>query len=144
MPGGKWQALHADKLWSRNTVIGAIYHAHLRGELERLGYSLDMKGKHGTFEIAGVPKAVLAEFSQRRAEILERATHLGIKSPVGLREITNRSRDPKLGVEARAAPTQEWASRASALGSDGTELAAPAEARSVLDRKRFLKGKRGS
>ena len=77
MPGGKWQALHADKLWSRNTVIGAIYHAHLRGELERLGYSLDMKGKHGTFEIAGVPKAVLAEFSQRRAEILERATHLG-------------------------------------------------------------------
>src|SRR3546814_2625958 len=65
MPGGKWQALHADKLWSRNTVIGAIYHAHLRAELERLGPSLHMKGKHGTFEIAGVPKTVLAEFSHR-------------------------------------------------------------------------------
>ena len=132
MPGGKWQALHADKLWSRNTVIGAIYHAHLRGELERLGYSLDMKGKHGTFEIAGVPKAVLAEFSQRRAEILERATHLGIKSPEGLREITKRSRDPKLGVEDRAALKQEWASRAAALGFDGKALAAAAEARSVF------------
>lgn len=132
MPGGNWQALHADKLWSRNTVIGAIYHAHLRGELERLGYSLDMKGKHGTFEIAGVPKAVLAEFSQRRAEILERATHLGIKSPEGLREITKRSRDPKLGVEDRAALKQEWASRAAALGFDGKALVAAAEARSVF------------
>lgn len=132
MPGGNWQALHADKLWSRNTVIGAIYHAHLRSELERLGYSLDMKGKHGTFEIAGVPKAVLAEFSQRRAEILERATHLGIKSPEGLREITKRSRDPKLGVEDRAALKQEWASRAAALGFDGKALVAAAEARSVF------------
>src|SRR3546814_14463151 len=36
MPGGKWQALHADKLWSRNTVIGAIYHAH-RSEERRVG-----------------------------------------------------------------------------------------------------------
>ncbi len=132
MPGGNWQALHADKLWSRNTVIGAIYHAHLRGELERLGYSLDMKGKHGTFEIAGVPKAVLAEFSQRRAEILERATHLGIKSPEGLREITKRSRDPKLGVEDRAALKQEWIDRSAAFGFDGKALVAAAEARSVF------------
>lgn len=132
MPGGKWQALHAEKLWSRNTVIGAIYHAHLRGELERLGYSLGMKGKHGTFEIAGVPKAVLAEFSRRRTEILARATQLGIKSPEGLREITKRSRDPKLGVEDRAALKQEWVSRATALGFDGKALAGVAEARSVF------------
>lgn len=132
MPGGKWQALHADKIWSRNSVIGAIYHAHLRGELERLGYSLDLKGKHGTFEIAGIPKRVLAEFSQRRAEILERATKLGIKSPEGLREITKRSRDPKLGVEDRAALKKDWVDRAVALGFDGKALVEAAEARSVF------------
>src|SRR3546814_2943820 len=91
-----------------------------------------MEGKHGTVEIAGFPNAVLAEFSQRRAEILERATHLGIKSPEGLREITKRSRDPKLGVEDRAALKQEWASRAAALGFDGKALVSAAEARAVF------------
>lgn len=129
MPGGKWQALHADKIWSRNSAIGAIYHAHLRGELERLGYCLDLKGKHGTFEIAGIPKRVLAEFSQRRAEILERATKLGIKSTEGLREITKRSRDAKLGVEDRAALKKDWVDRAAALGFDGKALVEAAEAR---------------
>ena len=38
MPDGKWQALHADKIWSNNTVIGSIYHAFLRQEMEKLGY----------------------------------------------------------------------------------------------------------
>ncbi|MCF8706977.1 MobF family relaxase [Rhizorhapis sp. SPR117] len=132
MPDGKWQALHADKIWSHNSVIGSIYHAHLRAELEKLGYQVELKGKHGTFEISGVPKAVLGEFSQRREEILERATKLGIKSPEGLREITKRSRDPKLDVEDRAALKQDWIDRAAALGFDGKGLVASAEARAGM------------
>ncbi|MDX3910965.1 MAG: MobF family relaxase [Sphingobium sp.] len=132
MPDGKWRALHADKIWSHNSIIGSIYHAHLRVELEKLGYTLDLKGKHGTFEIAGVPKAVTAEFSQRREEILERATRLGITSPEGLREITTRSRDPKLGVEDRAALRQDWIDRAGALGFDGKDLVLAAQARTGL------------
>ena len=133
MPDGKWQALHADKLWSHNSIIGSIYHAYLRLELERAGYQLDMKGKHGTFEIAGVPKAVLAEFSQRREEILERATNLDIRSPEGLREITQRSRDPKLKVEDREVLKQEWTDRAAAHGFDGKDLRAAAEARAGMN-----------
>jgi conjugative relaxase-like TrwC/TraI family protein len=132
MPDGKWQALHADKIWSHNSIIGSIYHAYLRAELERVGYQLDLKGKHGTFEIAGVPKAVIEEYSQRRQEILSRATQLGIKSPEGLREITKRSRDAKLDVEDRAALKQDWIDRAAALGFHGKDLAAAAEARAGL------------
>ncbi len=132
LPDGKWQALHADMIWSRNSVIGTIYHAYLRSEIERLGYQVDSKGKHGTFEIAGVPKAVLTEFSQRREEILARAKQLGVKSPEGLREITKRSRDPKLNIEDRAALKQEWIDRAAALGFDGKSLVAGAEARTAL------------
>lgn len=132
MPDGKWQALHGDKLWSHNSIIGSIYHAYLRTELERAGYQLDLKGKHGTFEISGVPKAVIAEYSQRREEILERATRLGIKSPEGLREITQRSRDPKLDVEDREALKQDWIDRAAAHGFDGKDLRAAAEARAGM------------
>lgn len=133
MPDGKWQALHADKIWSHNSVIGSIYHAHLREGLEKLGYQVDLKGKHGTFEISGVPKEVIGEFSQRREQILERATQLGITSPEGLREITKRSRDPKLNVEDREALKQSWIDRAEGLGFDGKLLVEAAGARAGLN-----------
>lgn len=132
MADGKWQALHGDKLWSHNSIIGSVYHAYLRTGLEQLGYGIDLKGKHGTFEISGVPKSVIGEFSQRREEILDRATQLGVKSPEGLREITKRSRDPKLDVEDREALKQSWVDRAAALGFDGKGLVAAAEARAGI------------
>src|SRR3546814_6699359 len=56
MADGKWQALHGDKLWSHNSIIGSVYHAYLRTGLEQLGYGIDLKGKHGTFEISGVDR----------------------------------------------------------------------------------------
>jgi conjugative relaxase-like TrwC/TraI family protein len=104
MPNGKWQALHADKLWSGNSLLGSIYHAFLRDELEKLGYVVKLKGKHGTFEIAGVPKSVLDTFSQRRQDILAKAAELGIKSAQGLRDVTARTRDPKLTIGDREVP----------------------------------------
>ncbi|WOF45550.1 conjugative relaxase [Sphingopyxis indica] len=130
MPDGKWHALHADKVWSRNTVIGAVYHAFLRREVERLGYTVELKGKHGTFEIAGVPKGVIDEFSRRRHEIRETSGTLGISSPEGRSEVAQRTRDPKLAVEDRDALKQQWVDRAASLGFDGAAILEAAEARS--------------
>jgi conjugative relaxase-like TrwC/TraI family protein len=130
MPDGKWQALHADKIWSNNTVIGSIYHAFLREEMEKLGYRLELKGKHGTFEVAGVPKAVLEAFSQRREAILEKAAELGITSPKGRDSVTTNTRDPKLNVEDRDGLRREWIEKAAALGFDGKALLEAALARS--------------
>ncbi|WP_210358961.1 MobF family relaxase [Sphingomonas beigongshangi] len=131
MPDGKWQALHADKIWSNNSVVGSIYHAFLREELEKLGYQVDLKGKHGTFEIAGVPKPVLDAFSQRREAILEKAAELGIVSAKGRDEVTTNTRDPKLNVEDREALRQAWIDKAAALGFDGQPLLDAALARSA-------------
>ncbi|HEX7855029.1 MAG TPA: MobF family relaxase [Sphingobium sp.] len=130
MPDGKWQALHADKIWSSNTTIGAIYHAYLRAGLEKLGYSVELKGKHGTFEILGVPKSVIEAFSQRREAILEKAAELGIVSAKGRDGITTNTRDPKLNVEDRDGLLKDWIEKAAALGFDGKGLLASAEARS--------------
>ena len=130
MPDGKWQALHADKIWSNNTVIGSIYHAFLREEMEKLGYRLELKGKHGTFEVAGVPKAVLEAFSQRREAILEKAAELGITSPKGRDSVTTNTRDPKPNVEDRDGLRREWIEKAAALGFDGKALLEAALARS--------------
>ena len=130
MPEGKWQALHADKIWSNNSVLGSIYHAFLREELEKLGYQVELRGKHGTFEITGVPKPVLDAFSQRRTDILAKAAELGIRSPEGLREVTARTRDPKLSVTDRDALGRAWIDKAAALGFDGKAVLAAAAARS--------------
>ncbi len=124
---GKWHALHADKIWANNSVIGSVYHAFLRAEVQKLGYKVEAQGKHGTFEITGVPKAVVEAFSQRRADILKVAETLGIKSTQGMRDVTSRTRDPKLNVEDRDGLQKDWHDKAIALGFDGKELFAAAE-----------------
>jgi conjugative relaxase-like TrwC/TraI family protein len=122
LPDGKWQALHADKIWSHNTVIGSIYHAYLREGIEQLGFRIEALGKHGTFEIAGVPRKVIDAYSQRREAILEKAAALGIVSHKGRDQITTNTRDPKLNVKDRDALKQEWIDKAASLGFDGKAL----------------------
>ncbi|HEX7857319.1 MobF family relaxase [Sphingomonas sp. NPDC019816] len=129
MPDGKWQALHNGEIWRSNSVIGSIYHAFLREGLEKLGYQIELRGKHGTFEIAGVPKAILEAFSQRREEIVAKAGALGISSPQGMREVTTRTRDPKLNVEDRDDLRAGWIDKAARLGFDGKALLEAAVAR---------------
>lgn len=140
-PDGKMHALHADRIWSSNSVIGSIYHAFLREELEKLGYKTELTGKHGTFEIVGVPKEVMAEFSQRRADIVAAAEKLGIKSMQGLREVTARTRDPKLRGVDREDNFKDWIDRAAAIGFTGKDLLAEAErASSARDGSTFDRG----
>ena len=122
MPDGKWQALDAQKLWASNTVIGSIYHSYLRDELEKLGYQVRMDGKHGTFEIVGVPRQVLEAFSQRREQIMEKAAELGIVSPKGRDGVTVNTRDPKLNVEDRDGLVLDWMKKAAEHGFDGKKL----------------------
>ena len=119
---GVWRALHADKIWANNTVIGAIYHAYLRNEMEKLGYQVQLSGKHGTFEIVGVPKDVLQTFSERREQILAKAAELGIVSAKGRDGVTVSTRDPKLSIEDRDGLVLEWMKEAAQAGFDGKKL----------------------
>ena len=129
--GEKWQALHNDQLWKNNSIIGSVYHAALRALVEELGYRTELTGKHGQFEIEGVPQNVLREFSQRREDILAKAADLGrgADNPQTLREITKRTRDDKINLEDRDALRAEWRERAAALGFDGKHIVTAAEAR---------------
>ncbi len=129
--GERWQAVHNDQLWKNNSIIGSVYHAALRTRIEALGYCTELSGKHGQFEIEGVPKAVLRDFSQRREDILAKAAELGrgADRPALLREITKRTRDDKINLEDREALRGEWQERAAALGFDGKALVSAAEER---------------
>ena len=129
MANGVWQALHNQQLWKNNTTIGSAYHANFRAELGKIGFETAVSGKHGMFEIKGVPTKAIDTFSQRRADILETAQRLGFKSAEALRKITNNTRDPKLNVEDREALREAWRERAAAIGFDGKALVEEAKAR---------------
>lgn len=131
MANGAWQALHNGQLWKNNSVIGAAYHAAFREKLAELGYQTRITGKHGQFEISGVPKEAIDEFSKRRAEILARSEKLGLTSTESLRSITKNSRDPKLNVDDREKLAADWRERAEAIGFDGKQVIAEAKARAA-------------
>jgi conjugative relaxase-like TrwC/TraI family protein len=134
-PKGTWKALWNGEIWKNNTTIGQFYHAAFRAQLQKLGYETEAVGKHGSFEIKGVPAEVIKEFSQRREDILTKVEELGISSPKGQDRVTVTTRDPKLAVEDRTGLIQSWQDRSAQLGFDGKALIAEAKARAELEAK---------
>ncbi|MDF1834993.1 MAG: MobF family relaxase [Alteraurantiacibacter sp. bin_em_oilr2.035] len=132
--GGKWKALWNGELWKNNTVIGSSYHAFARAEIEKLGYKTEVTGKHGQFEIRGVDKDVINEFSQRRADILQKSAELGISTPKGQDAVVINTRDAKLNVEDKDQLRAQWQERAAARGFDGQALIDASLARSGAER----------
>ncbi|MCX6976237.1 MAG: conjugative relaxase, partial [Verrucomicrobia bacterium] len=116
LPNGQWQSLWNGEIWRNNTVTSSVYHAALRDALTKLGYQVELQGKHGTFEIAGVPKAIREAFSQRREAILEKATELGTLTPKGMDKITTNTRDAKTNVKDREVLRDSWIDKAEVLG----------------------------
>jgi conjugative relaxase-like TrwC/TraI family protein len=132
-PKGTWKALWNGEIWKNNTTIGQFYHAAFRAQLQKLGYETEAAGKHGSFEIKGVPAEVIKEFSQRREDILTKVEELGISSPKGQDRVTVNTRDPKLAVEDRAGLIQSWKDRSAQLGFNGKALIAEAIARAEIE-----------
>ncbi len=114
---GEWRALRNVALFKENTLLGAIYHAELRSSLEKLGYEVQLTGKHGSFEIAGIDRATIEQWSTRRTEILQIAERLNISSPEGMQAIAERSRDAKAQITS-AELDRHWETLARERGFD--------------------------
>ncbi len=138
-PDGAWRALRNTELYKQNTLIGAIYNAELRASLEKLGYAVEMTGKHGSFEIAGIERATIEQWSTRHGEIVALAKELGIATPEGLHAIAERTRDAKTEM-TRGELAQHWEGLARDRGLDlGPLVDAAREAspqRNVFERVR--------
>lgn len=109
-PDGEWRAIHNRPIWSNASLIGSIYHAHLRAGLEKLGYGTELTGKHGQFEISGISRQTIMEFSGRRADILAKAKELGLVSPQAMEAIALRTREGKNPDDAQVARSL-WAAK---------------------------------
>lgn len=90
--GGKWKALATDYIHDAGFIetvmkmqvtLGRIYRTALREQVEAMGHTVEEVGKHGMWEIRGVPEEVREEYSSRGREV---------RGAVGA-EATLRSRD---------------------------------------------------
>jgi conjugative relaxase-like TrwC/TraI family protein len=147
-PGGRWLALDARSLIHDQRTGMALYHAGLRAELtSRLGVEWETP-EHGIAEIAGVPKEVLAGFSQRSNDIerrfevkLERFWDRFHREPTVKerwkleREAVLESRPAKPRSPSLAELRQEWQQRVWGMGLDPARLVGQ-----VIRRQRRLQG----
>lgn len=76
--GGKWKALATDYIHDAGFIetvmkmqvtLGKIYRSALREQVEALGHEVEVVGKHGMWEIKGVPEEIRDEYSSRGKEI---------------------------------------------------------------------------
>jgi conjugative relaxase-like TrwC/TraI family protein len=128
---GRYTALDARSLYEHKSAGGAVYRAVLRAAVrEGLPWVTWRRTGRGLFEIDGVEDPVLRHFSQRRAEIEERAAEL---VGVAAGEPLSRERMQGIALATRRAKQyginggtwrEEARARASEHGLGGRELEA--------------------
>ena len=79
---GKWRALHNTQMYKNKMLFGQIYRNHLAKNVKELGYDIEVtNAKHGLWEIKGVDKKLIKEFSTRSKQIELHLQALRLKYP---------------------------------------------------------------
>jgi conjugative relaxase-like TrwC/TraI family protein len=99
----KWKAGQFRDLKADAPYFEAVFHARFAKRLANVGYRIERTAKG--WELAGVPKRVIGEFSKRSEQIEEKARELGITSAKerdGLAAMTRERKQKRLSkVELR-------------------------------------------
>ncbi len=111
-PDGHWSALDARHVYALAKTAGYLYEAHLRHDLTtQIGVEWG-EVRNGIADIAGVPRPLIDDLSQRRHQILERLDELGWHSARAAQVATldtRTSKDPNVDVDALALDWQDIA-----------------------------------
>ena len=133
----RWKALQTREMFRVLAYADAVYNAELTRELVRLGYDIHQVGK--AWEITGVPREMIAQFSKRRAHIEHRLAE-EVKNPANagtdahvLRErIARDERKRKIRGADKAALQKRWRDE---LGPEGAKTLARLHAAAVATRR---------
>lgn len=77
---GRLRALETHRLFQHKLAAGTMYQTEFARRLHELGYQTRWDMGKGTFDIVGIPNAIVQEFSTRRVEILDRLKETGKNS----------------------------------------------------------------
>ncbi len=125
----KWRTMVDDGLFKGKMTIGAIYRAELAHGLQDLGYGIEKTHPDGRFEIAGVSREVIEEFSTRRSEIEAAMREHGLgrtgDNPHLAARATLMTRAAKRDVE-RGELRRSWERQAAEMGFSAETVRAKA------------------
>lgn len=132
---GAWRALAGEKLYEAKMAAGAVYRATLAHELQDLGYHIQVTHADGRFEVAGITKAQLDQFSQRSQDIRQAMADYGLSGAKESERATLLTRESKQDRDLDQL-RQEWSSRAQDHGLDVKGLILSAQERADLGGER--------
>jgi conjugative relaxase-like TrwC/TraI family protein len=142
-PDGRWTALDGRVLYNHGKTAGYLYQAVLRHEVTRdLRVPWD-RVRNGVADIAGIPRAFIVGFSQRRQQITRRMAERGECSAKAAQVAALDTRQAKGEAVDQETLEGRWRQRAQELGFDVDDLAAvlgQADSRPLTarDRERIL------
>lgn len=133
---GKWRALASqpnqraeegingflERIYENKHYFGMIYRSQLAYEAQQLGYKIEITGDHGLFEIAGVDKIVLKNFSKRRQEIEAKLEEKGFTSAKAAAAATLATRKAKNEAVDRVQLREVWEAETKRIGIDLTQI----------------------
>ena len=106
----KWRSMDNRQLYAQKMTLGMIYRHHLAQRLQQIGYSLTWN-RDGTFDLTNYSREQIAQFSSRRAEIINFA---GINSSTKERAkacIATRNVKQYLNVDKQKEIESAWKSK---------------------------------
>ncbi|MDE0253309.1 MAG: relaxase domain-containing protein [Rhodospirillaceae bacterium] len=131
---GKWRSMANEGLYAKQRLIGMLYRNELAAGLSKLGYGIEKSHADGRFEIADVPREVVAAFSTRRAEIEAAMEARGLGASADNPRLAERAalmtRAAKRDIDRREL-RGVWRHHAADLGFDARGLVAEAVEKSA-------------
>lgn len=117
---GVWRSLQNDPIYNNQKLLGSIYDAELAANLRELGYRLENTA-NGKWEVAGITRDQIEQFSQRSKAIEERLESFGLT-----RETATQAQKEAAALHTRSAKQdvdhtalrENWKERADGAGID--------------------------
>lgn len=116
---GTWGALDGRHLYRWKMAAGAVYRCRLAAELRQCGFRIEASAGTSFFEVAGVPRTLIDEFSGRRSQIVAEVGRLGTttgQASAVAASITRSSRRSKQGDLSQTDRDDQWTRRLETLG----------------------------
>ncbi len=116
-----------EKIYHKQIYYGLIYRTSLANRVQKLGCEIEIVGKHGMWEIKGVPKEVRDTMSKRRKEIEELLSKLNYRSFKAADMASLDSREKKPKHIRLAEMKQTWKDELTKVGFSSKEFLANLE-----------------
>ena len=117
----KYRAIYSQNLYDLKMDMGLYYRNELATHLAEIGYDIDIKSKHGLFEIQGVDNKFIKLFSKRRQQIENKMQQKGVAGPIASQVATLDTRESKRNIGIEEAE-QIWQKEILDAGLDQQEL----------------------